>query len=63
MCVMKKYTYDDLRDLFAEFFKNKSHYVMSSFPLVPKDDDSLLLVNAGMAPLKKVFYEGRTSSI
>lgn len=55
MCVMKKYTYDDLRDLFAEFFKNKSHYVMSSFPLVPKDDDSLLLVNAGMAPLKKFF--------
>ncbi len=52
---MKKYTYDDLRDLFAEFFKNKSHYVMSSFPLVPKDDDSLLLVNAGMAPLKKFF--------
>lgn len=52
---MKKYTYDELRSLFITFFENKSHYKMSSFPLVPKDDDSLLLINAGMAPLKKYF--------
>ena len=57
---MKKYTYDDLRNVFIEFFKNKSHYVMSSFPLVPKDDDSLLLINAGMAPLKKFFTRTAT---
>lgn len=52
---MKKYTYDELRSLFIEFFQSKNHYKMSSFPLVPKDDDSLLLINAGMVPLKKYF--------
>lgn len=52
---MKKYTYDELRSLFIEFFQSKDHYKMSSFPLVPKDDDSLLLINAGMVPLKKYF--------
>lgn len=52
---MKKYTYEQLRSLFIEFFQGKDHYKMSSFPLVPKDDDSLLLINAGMAPLKKYF--------
>lgn len=52
---MKKYTYSELRELYVKFFENKNHYVLKSFPLVPKDDDSLLLINAGMAPLKKYF--------
>ena len=52
---MKKYTYTELRNLYIEFFRNKDHYIFDSFPLVPNDDDSLLLINAGMAPLKKYF--------
>lgn len=52
---MKKYTYSELRELYVKFFESKEHYVLKSFPLVPKDDDSLLLINAGMAPLKKYF--------
>ena len=52
---MKKYTYAELRNLYVNFFQSKSHLKLSSFPLVPKDDDSLLLINAGMAPLKKYF--------
>ena len=42
----------EIREKFLEFFKEKDHLVMDSFPLVPKEDKSLLLVNAGMAPLK-----------
>ena len=52
---MKKYTYAELRELYINFFQDKSHQKLSSFPLVPKDDESLLLINAGMAPLKKYF--------
>lgn len=52
---MKKYTYTELRNLYVKFFQSKSHLKLNSFPLVPKDDDSLLLINAGMAPLKKYF--------
>ncbi len=52
---MKKYTYTELRNLYIDFFKSKSHYRLNSFPLIPKDDNSLLLINAGMAPLKKYF--------
>lgn len=52
---MKKYTYAELRELYIKFFQSKEHLNLTSFPLVPKDDDSLLLINAGMAPLKKYF--------
>lgn len=52
---MKKYTYAELRELYIKFFQSKGHLNLTSFPLVPKDDDSLLLINAGMAPLKKYF--------
>ncbi len=45
----------EIREKFLEFFKEKDHLVMDSFPLVPKEDKSLLLVNAGMAPLKPYF--------
>ena len=52
---MKKYSYTELRELYINFFQDKGHKLLTSFPLVPKDDDSLLLINAGMAPLKKYF--------
>ncbi len=44
-----------LREKFLSFFESKGHLRMDSFPLVPQDDHSLLLINAGMAPLKKYF--------
>lgn len=46
---------NDIRKNFLEFFKSKEHYVEKSFSLVPKNDKSLLLINAGMAPLKNYF--------
>jgi len=52
---MEKLTTNEIRQKYLEFFKEKAHYVMESFPLVPKDDKSLLLINAGMAPLKPYF--------
>ena len=52
---MKKYGVNDLRRMFLEFFESKEHLVMKSFSLVPQNDKSLLLINAGMAPLKPYF--------
>ncbi len=46
---------NELREKFLAFFENKAHTRLSSFPLVPIDDNSLLLINSGMAPLKKYF--------
>ena len=46
---------NELRDTFTGFFEEKGHLKMESFPLVPKNDNSLLLINAGMAPLKPYF--------
>ena len=45
----------ELREKYLDFFESKGHLRMKSFPLVPKDDKSLLLINSGMAPLKKYF--------
>ncbi len=44
-----------IRKKYLEFFVSKGHLSLNSFPLVPQDDDSLLLINAGMAPLKRYF--------
>lgn len=44
-----------LRKRYLDFFVSKGHLCLNSFPLVPQDDNSLLLINAGMAPLKKFF--------
>jgi len=41
--------------MYLEFFESKGHLVMNSFSLVPHNDNSLLLINAGMAPLKPYF--------
>ncbi len=46
---------NDIREMYLKFYESKGHLRHKSFPLVPKDDKSLLLINAGMAPLKKYF--------
>ena len=46
---------NDLREKYLSFFESKGHLRLGSFPLVPKDDPSLLLINSGMAPMKKWF--------
>ena len=46
---------NDLREKYLHFFEGKGHLRLGSFPLVPKDDPSLLLINSGMAPMKKWF--------
>lgn len=52
---MKKYGVNELRKMYLDFFASKEHLVMKSFSLVPQNDNSLLLINAGMAPLKPYF--------
>ena len=52
---MEKYGVNQLRQMFLDFFESKGHLVMNSFSLVPHNDKSLLLINAGMAPLKPYF--------
>ena len=46
---------NELREKFLTFFESKGHTRLPSFPLVPIDDKSLLLINSGMAPMKKWF--------
>ncbi|MGL5257305.1 MAG: alanine--tRNA ligase [Proteocatella sp.] len=46
---------NEIRKAYLDFFKTKEHYIQDSFPLVPINDKSLLLINAGMAPLKNYF--------
>jgi len=46
---------NDLREKYLSFFQGKNHTRLDSFPLIPQDDNSLLLINSGMAPLKKYF--------
>ncbi|MCI7149304.1 alanine--tRNA ligase [Bariatricus sp. HCP3S3_E12] len=52
---MKAYGVNELRRMFLEFFESKDHLKMKSFSLVPHNDNSLLLINSGMAPLKPYF--------
>ena len=52
---MKKYGVNELRKMFLDFMESKGHLVMKSFPLVPQGDKSVLLINAGMTPLKPYF--------
>ncbi len=52
---MEKYGVNQLRRMFLEFFESKDHLKMKSFSLVPHNDNSLLLINSGMAPLKPYF--------
>lgn len=52
---MEKMGLNEIRKSFLEFFKSKDHLVESSYSLVPQNDKSLLLIAAGMAPLKNYF--------
>lgn len=51
----QKFGVNELRRMYLEFFESKEHLAMKSFSLVPHNDKSLLLINAGMAPLKPYF--------
>ena len=46
---------NDLREKYLSFFESKGHLRLPSFPLIPHNDKSLLLINSGMAPMKKYF--------
>lgn len=46
---------NELREKYLSFFESKGHLRLPSFSLIPKDDNSLLLINSGMAPMKKYF--------
>ena len=52
---MKWTSLNDLRESFLSFFESKGHLRMPSFSLIPNNDKSLLLINSGMAPMKKYF--------
>ncbi|MBQ1458617.1 MAG: alanine--tRNA ligase, partial [Butyrivibrio sp.] len=52
---MKKYSVNELREMYLKFFESKDHLRMNSFSLVPHNDNSLLIINSGMAPLKPYF--------
>ncbi len=52
---MKPYGVNELRRMYLEFFESKEHLRMKSFSLVPHNDNSLLIINSGMAPLKPYF--------
>jgi alanyl-tRNA synthetase len=48
-------TGSELRKKFLEFFASKDHLILPSYPLIPEDDPTLLLIGAGMAPFKPFF--------
>lgn len=52
---MKYFSTDEMRQAFLDFFRSKGHDILPSASLVPKDDPTLLWINAGMAPLKPYF--------
>ena len=52
---MKPYGVNELRRMYLDFFESKEHLKMKSFSLVPHNDNSLLIINSGMAPLKPYF--------
>ncbi len=52
---MKQYNMNDIREKFLTFFQEREHNRLKSFSLIPQGDKSLLLINAGMAPLKDYF--------
>ena len=52
---MKALSLNTVRSLYLDFFKERDHLVLPSFSLVPENDPSILLINAGMTPLKPWF--------
>ncbi len=57
---MEKLGLNEIRRLFLDFYESKGHYAARSAPLIPQDDKSLLIINSGMAPLKKYFSGAET---
>jgi alanyl-tRNA synthetase len=57
---MKSKGLNELRESYLSFFESKGHIRMASAPLIPQGDNSLLLINSGMAPLKKYFLGTET---
>ena len=55
---MRYMSHDDIRETWFRFFTEKGHKIYESAPLIPINDDSLLWINAGVAPLKK-YFDGR----
>ncbi|KIR03074.1 Alanyl-tRNA synthetase [Lachnospiraceae bacterium TWA4] len=55
MIPLKKYGVNELRKMFLDFFETKGHLCKNSYSLVPHNDNSVLLIPAGMAPLKPYF--------
>ena len=54
---MKKYGVNELRKMFLDFFRSKDHLVMNSFSLVPHNDNSLLLINAGTVSYTHLLFD------
>ena len=52
---MKKYGVNELREMYLSFFESKGHLRLPSFALIPRNDPSLLMINAGMSPMKTWF--------
>ena len=52
---MKKFGLNELREMYLSFFETKGHLRLPSFSLIPRNDPSLLLINAGMSPMKTWF--------
>ena len=58
---MKWTSLNELREKYLSFFESKGHLRLPSFSLIPKGDKSLLLINSGMAPMKKYFTGAQAS--
>lgn len=52
---MKNYTIKQVKKLFLDYFSSKNHKIIKNSSVIPENDDSLLFINAGMAPIKNVF--------
>lgn len=57
---MKPLSLNVIRDLFLDYFKKQGHLILPSFSLIPANDPSILLINAGMTPLKAWFTGAET---
>ncbi len=57
---MQPYSLNQIREMFLAYFESKGHLRLPSFSLVPKNDPSILLINAGMTPLKPYFTGAQT---
>ena len=60
MDTLERFSINNIRKEYLNFFKSKGHLTENSFSLIPKNDKSLLLIGAGMAPLKKYFTGAET---